>query len=64
MWFVLNKPHSLQDLKELLLTSLCVTPQSTFKGLVEFIPRQIRLGSVAQKGPIQCQEGSLNIVNG
>ena len=30
-------PHSLQDLKDLLLTSWCQIPQTTFRGLVESI---------------------------
>ena len=50
LWDVLNKqvrsmeapPRNLKDLKDLLLTSWCQTPQHTFRGLVESMPRRVR----------------------
>ena len=57
LWDVLDKPvrsieappHNLQDLKDLLLTSWCQIPQRTFRGLVESMPRWVRV-VLAAKG--------------
>uniref|UniRef100_A0AAY5KFW1 Tc1-like transposase DDE domain-containing protein n=1 Tax=Esox lucius TaxID=8010 RepID=A0AAY5KFW1_ESOLU len=43
-------PHNLQDL---LLTSWYQIPRHTFRGLVEFMPRQVRAVSAAKGGPTQ-----------
>ncbi|KAK3532871.1 hypothetical protein QTP70_001156 [Hemibagrus guttatus] len=61
LWDVLDKqvrsmearPHNLQDLKDLLLTSWCQIPQHTFRDLVESMPRWVRTVLAAKGGPTQ-----------
>ncbi len=61
LWDVMKKqvrsmeapPRNLQDLKDLLLTSWYQTPQHTFRGLVESMPRWVRAVLAAKGGPTQ-----------
>nr|XP_020464514.1 copine-3-like isoform X3 [Monopterus albus] len=46
-------PRTLQDLKDLLLTSWCQIPEDTFRGPVESVPQQIRAVLAAKGGPTQ-----------
>ena len=61
LWDVLDKqvrsmeasPRNFQDLKDLLLTSWCQIPQSTFKGLEDSMPRRVGAVFATKGGPTQ-----------
>uniref|UniRef100_A0A3Q3JTD4 Transposase Tc1-like domain-containing protein n=1 Tax=Monopterus albus TaxID=43700 RepID=A0A3Q3JTD4_MONAL len=69
LWDVLEKqiqdmeasPHSLQDLKDLLMTSWCQIPEDTFRGLVESMPQRVRAVLAEQGGPTQYLAGGFNV---
>lgn len=46
-------PHSLEELKETLLTFWCQLPEYTFRGLVEYMPQRIRTVLAAEEGCAQ-----------
>lgn len=70
LWDVLEKqvqsleapPHNIQDFKDLLLTSWCEIPQTTFRGLVESMPERVGAVLAANGGPEQCYSGVHNVV--
>lgn len=65
LWDILDReiqsmrtsPHSLEELKELLLTSWCHIPQDIFRGLVESMPFRVKAVLETQGGPEEQGRG-------
>lgn len=53
VWSTEAPLHHLQDLKNTMLTPSCQIPEGTFRGFVEFRPRQVRPVLAAEMGPTQ-----------